>query len=334
MKKRQGGFIKGLIVAAVAVCILFIVLAVAARYVATATGGNGGLSTLGGIQGPTGANHVGRPNPLLPDLPLGEGGSYSSSYDSPANGSDSIDPRYRSPYAGRVILSSGDTYTSQPFEEYVTLRNTGAAVSITGWTFTNSKGTRPIENSQNSYYYPTADSATIGEGTEFLNPSGRFSVGPIVLKTGDTAIVTTGKAFAQFPFSIYTSFRENICQGYLENYPFTPSLRRACPYPTNDPDIRSVTEECYDYLSGVGQCVNPETKDKKRFDETLTSQCKAFIRVRLNYPACVANNSEKAGFSLNQWRVFLGKDRELWSSRRETITLYDQNGLIVDQLSY
>ncbi len=98
--------------------------------------------------------------------------------------------------------------------------------------------------------------------------------------------------------------------------------------------MKTVTDECYDYLRTLSRCEDPEKYDKKRFDETLTSQCKAFIRPRLNYAGCVATEQNKSTFNTKTWRIFLGKDRELWAKSRETITLYDQNGLIVDQISY
>jgi hypothetical protein len=232
-------------------------------------------------------------------------------------------------------LSAGNgPYSIQPFEEYVSLRNSGGgSINITGWTLTNSKGTRPIETSQNSYVYPVADSATIGQGTEFLDPSGNFQVGSIVLRSGDSATVTTGRPFSQFPFSISTSFRENICEGYLKNYPFQPSLNYACPFPSDDPAIGTVTDECYDYMRSLGRCEDPQKTDKDNFD-LRTYQCRSFMTARLNYPGCVMNHRNDPNFSLKEWRIFLGKDRQLWADRRETITLYDAKGLIVDQISY
>lgn len=326
--KKEKGFIKTFLFGLIAIFLLMIVLAVASRYIVGGLSGTGGsFGTIG-----SGSGYATRPNPLLPELPgyEGSGGTYGGS----SGGSTGTSVPGASPYAGQIELWTGNTYTAQPDEEHVTIRNSGSPVSITGWTLTNGKGTRPIETSHNSYVYPSADSAVIGQGTEFLDPAGSFVIGDIVLQQGDSAIVTTGQAFSQFPFSIYTSFRENKCAGYLENYPFNPPLNRSCPAATQEPGIRSVTEQCYDYLAYVSRCTNPEKTDKKRFDETLTSHCKAFIREHLNYPGCVAYHRSDADFNYKQWRVFLGKGRELWASRRETITLYDRQGLIVDQVSY
>jgi hypothetical protein len=58
------------------------------------------------------------------------------------------------------------------------------------------------------------------------------------------------------------------------------------------------------------------------------------MATRLNYPSCVARNQNSAGFSTNEWRVFLGQKLELWASSKESITLYDRAGNVVDRISY
>jgi len=268
-------------------------------------------------------------NPLI-DF-QGASDSYTNAYNNTTTNTGAT----RSPYAGKVYLSSGNgSYSTQPYEEYVTIRNSGSPVTITGWVLTNGKGTRPIENSGNNYLYPVNDSATIGQGTEYLSPEGAYTTSPIVLKSGDMAIVTTGGPFIQYRMPITTSFRENICLGYLDSdYPWLPQVRLDCPTPSQDPNINSVTQECYDYLKNLNRCEDPERDDKKAFDLQRTP-CKDYIRERFTYEGCVTRNSSKAGFTTNQWRVFLGKKAQLWQSENETITLYDTQGRIVDQVKY
>ncbi len=324
---RQGGFILKVAMVVACLCIAFIVLAsVAKSVIPAATSGEGGAS-----RAPVLPSETGRSNPLLKFLDE----TPSSSYDSYGSSQVDVPAGQRSAYAGRVTLGSGNAgYTAQPFEEYVTIRNVGnGPVNITGWTLANGRGIRPIQTSQNDYLYPVADTATIGEGTEFLDPSGSFRVGPIVLKPNDNAIVTTGRPFSQFPFSITTSFRENICDGYLRNYPFEPALSYSCPLPANDPMVGTVTDQCYDYMESLSRCEDPYKYDKAGYD-AQTAQCRSFMDARLSYPSCVARSKGLPSFSVNQWRVFLGKGKELWASRRELITLYDSQGLIVDQISY
>ena len=326
---RNQGFIVKIIVIVVGACLAFIVLSVLA--------GKSGLSTLGPSSSFTdfiSKNSSGsidaRVNPMLD---FGDNGGLGGS-DDVARTIPNSDGKGTSAYSGRVSLSTGNTYSIQPSEEYLVLRNgSSGPINITGWSLSNGKGSRPIQNSSNSYVYPTADTAVIGQGTEFLDPSGNFATGPIVLNSGDTAYVLTGGPFSQFPFSISTSFRENICEGYLENYPFTPQINRSCPSLTNDPGVRQLTDECYDYVASLGSCPNPERTDRKTYDKQ-PSHCKAFLTARIGYPACVAQNMNRSDFKLKQWRVFLGQRKEMWAAQRETITLYDATGKIVDQITY
>lgn len=327
MKHTQGGFILKVMLVVVGACIAFIVLSTLAHSLGQGAG-FGAISTAGPSPAPAASTESKATNPLLQFLDDSGNSSYSSSGDS------SVPAYARSPYAGAVSLGTGNTYSIQPFEEYLTLRNYGRnSVNVTGWTVTNGKGTRPIQTRENDYVYPVADSATIGQGTEFLDPLGGFNVGPIVMRPGDSAILSTGRPFSQFPFSITTNFRENICDGYLKEYPFTPALTLACPVPTSDSEVRTVTSECYDYMNSLYRCEDPVKYDKKGYD-SQTGQCRSFMDARLSYPACVASNKNRSGFSTNQWRIFLGKTRELWAAQKETITLYDARGLIVDQISY
>jgi hypothetical protein len=319
---NERGMIKALILLTLGICGIFLVLALLSKSFS-------GVGSIGGFINPAPPSTIEvKTNPLL-DF----GGEPSVTKD-PYKSSGEQQSGNKSPYADRIALTSGRASSSiQPIEEYVEIRNSGEPISITGWKLVNGKGTRPIQNSSNSYFYPTPDVAVIGQGTDFLDPSGSFKVGPIVLKKGDKAIVTTGGPLAQFSFSINTSFRENICLGFLKNYPFEPRVSSLCPIITRDPDIRTVTSECYDYLSSLRRCENPEVENKTRFD-AQPSHCKAFVRERLSYSACVNRNKNLSNFSSSQWRIFLGKRMEMWADRRETITLYDAQGLIVDQVSY
>ena len=326
MKRIDGsyerGIIKALVILTMGVCGIFLVFVLLSKSFLK-QGSFGGLT----VPSPSLGNLEVKTNPLL-DFG-GETYTTKDSYQS----SNSQDPK-GSPYAGKVTLSSGSaSYSIQPIEEYVEIRNSGEPVSITGWKLENGKGERPVQQSNNSYFYPSPDIAVIGQGTDFLDPSGSFAIGNIVLKSGDHAIVTTGGPFTQFSFSIPTSFRENICLGFLKKYPFEPRVYAACPVITQDKDIRTVTSECYDYLSSLGRCENPEVENKVRFDEQ-PSHCKAFVRERQNYSSCVTRNKGFSNFSSSQWRVFLGRKTEMWAPRREKITLYDAQGLVVDQISY
>lgn len=327
-KDTQKGFALKLMVIVVGVCIIFIVLSGLASRIGV---GTGRLSPNVLTNYNPSSDIESKTNPLLD---FGNDTGFSGSNDTSVRSVPNTDGIAKSPYYGKVTMSIGNTYTIQPADEYVILNNnTSSAVNITGWALVNSKGSRPVQNSGNSYFYPSPDTAVIGQGTEFLNPNGGFNVGPIMLKGSDTAYVVTGPNFAQFPFSIWTSFRENKCLGYLENYPFTPRVNLSCPALVNDPLVKNLTDECYDYVASLGRCANPEKNDKKVYDKQ-PSHCKNFISARVGYAQCVAQNSNISGFSMNQWRIFLGQPREMWALQRETITLYDAKGMIVSQISY
>lgn len=342
--KREGGFIKAVIVFTMAFCVILAVFLVFAHNFlpgflpeggnATSTVGRGNPFA-GGF-----SSYKATTNPLLDFGGAGEAnyGNYGGSSGGSNNGRNTPnnDGKYASPYSGQIVLSSGTaSYAYQTYEEYVTLRNTGnTSVDITGWKLTNGKGTRPVQTSYNDYFYPTADSVILGYGTEFLDPTGKYVAGDIVMKKGDVAYLVTARPFTGYTLPITLSFRENICMGYLKNYPFKPEIVNQCPLITNDPLIRTVTDECYDYVRSLSRCEDPEKEDTRRFNEETTSLCKQFIRPRLNYYGCVSANKDLPGFSTNTWRVFLGKDKEMWAANRETITLYDKQGMIVDQITY
>lgn len=335
-RATEKGFMKAFIVITIAFCIVFIFLFKFSQYFGQglpAVSRGGGVS----LNPRTQSDYLNTGSGVNPLLDFGD--SFGSGWQSDQRIAPNHDGVLTSPYAGTIRLSTGNARTTaQPYEEYVTLVNRGQQdVNITGWRLANGKGSRPIQNAGNDYFYPSADLAVIGQGTEFLNPTGGFQVGDIVLKKGDKAVVTTGGPFTQYAFSIPTSFRENICLGYLPDFPFTPRVSPQCPSLASDPLTRTLTDECYDYVRSLNRCENPTdrpTKKEREEFELLSNQCQSFIRERAGYASCVTQNVGRADFSINQWRVFLGKSREMWSNSRDTITLYDSSGLIVDQVSY
>lgn len=310
------GFIKSLVVLVVGGCSVLFVLALLASYVKPSGGALNFNTSLSAFP----ANNM---------LPTSGTGSLIGRRPVSNTNTNTL----ASSYTNKVTLSRGNVTTAQPYQEYIVIRNSGPAVNITGWSLTNGKGTKPIQNSQNTYFFPTPDVAVIGQGTEYLDPSGKQYASNIILKSGDTAYVMTGGPFSQYSFPIPTSFRENVCTGYLKVYPFNPPLSRSCPDVRNDPAIGTITDQCYDYATRISRCLDPEKDDEERYDEQ-TSQCQVFLSSRLNYPSCFNRNRYDDDFLLKRWRIFLGKGREMWASRREIITLYDSSGKIVDQLSY
>jgi hypothetical protein len=66
----------------------------------------------------------------------------------------------------------------------------------------------------------------------------------------------------------------------------------------------------------------------------VPAECHSFIKEKVNYNGCVASHKNDSGFFKSEWRVYLGKNDELWKNKREMIILYDQQGKVIDQLSY
>ena len=95
----------------------------------------------------------------------------------------------------------------------------------------------------------------------------------------------------------------------------------------------------------MGTCHTPEFKDvvyKNKEPLTgyvdnvgnLTYSCKEFLKKNYNYNSCILNHLSDENFFEKRWRVFLNQPFELWAKDREVITLYDNEGKIVDQLTY
>lgn len=249
-------------------------------------------------------------------------------------------------YAQDISLGAGNaSYAYQPYEEYVTITNRGGgSVDITNWRLQNSKDERPSDLGGALRYFP-ADTATIGQAALFVSPIGRNTFQNVVLKPGETAIITTGLVGSQLPYRIVSS-KENICSGFLENLPeyaFTPPLTRNCPKPANEPGLNALDTECRRFIERMSSCSTPEfdTRDSDGEichncvdNKLLSSACVAFIKSHFNYGSCIANHTSDPDFFGRTWRVFLGKGWEMWASEYETIKLFDQLGQLVDSYNY
>jgi hypothetical protein len=266
-----------------------------------------------------------------PNTLLNFGGSSNTS----SSGSNTSGPN--SPYTGLLSLSSGSAESSyQPTDEYIEISNNSSSpVDISGWTLQNAFGNRPIQTTGNQAVHVAPEKVTIPLGTNFLDPSGNFAVGPIILAPGDTAIVTTGGPFVAYPFKISTSFRVNECAGYLNyTYPFDPSIDNICPAPQNEPGIDSITDVCYQYVKDIPTCYDPSVQDKANLKDNFQPNCIGYIETHFNYAACVQNHENDADFNKPTWRVFLGLSHELWHEPDDSIKLLDRQGRIVDEIDY
>ena len=140
-----------------------------------------------------------------------------------------------------------------------------------------------------------------------------------------------------------TSFRLSKCTGYFEQFQdFAPSLPTQCPLPEdelfNRPGSNSYNDTCINFVEGLGRC----TFNIGALPPLIGSQCQNFILNTLSYNGCISAHKNDPDFYRNEWRVYLGRDQELWKNEtgsswqnaREEIRLLDENGKVVDVVSY
>ncbi len=147
----------------------------------------------------------------------------------------------------------------------------------------------------------------------------------VVLNPQDRAIIITGRS------PVGESFRTSLCTGYFEQFQdFFPKLDKNCTDPKDEIGSRQLTLACTDFLETLPRCEMPLSQ----IPVTLSSTCQEFINTELNYNGCIAEHRNDENFYGDEWRLFLGRDQEIWQDRREIISLFDAEGNIVDTITY
>ncbi len=250
------------------------------------------------------------------------------------------------PQAEHVFIGSGNAgYSYQPYEEYITIDNQGEApVDITGWQLRNGKDQRPY-NTGGSLQRFSADIAAIPQAAPYLSPYNTNTLQNVVLKRGERAIVTTGLPGTQSPYKV-TSFKENICSGYLENMPeysFVPALNQNCPRPALESGLENLDIKCREFISYLPSCQAPKIGGKDLKGDKcpgcvngrlVSSTCQAFIEERFSYQGCIAHHGSDPNFSGRTWRIFLNRGWEMWAEDYESIELFNNSGQLVDFENY
>ncbi|OHA25937.1 MAG: hypothetical protein A3D52_00260 [Candidatus Taylorbacteria bacterium RIFCSPHIGHO2_02_FULL_44_36] len=167
----------------------------------------------------------------------------------------------------------------------------------------------------------------IGRGV-YLYFSGTInSPQDIYLGPGETAYIVTGRS----PLGV--SLRVNKCLGYLaKNQNFTPYLYSDCPAVRNEPLPKApnnLNDKCLDYIENFPTCTTFTTGELE-----LSPECNNFLIEKTTYSYCVQAHKNDKGFYQANWRIYLSRDETLWKSKRETIELLDQNGKLIDSVSY
>ena len=222
-----------------------------------------------------------------------------------------------SPYIGAVTITEDAATESDPAREFVQLtassRNT-APIPLGGWSLQSAvSGARaPIPQAAPAFVLGVAN-----------------AVQPISLEPNASAFITTAAS------PVGTSFRENICSGYLsEQKTFAPELSSDCPTPSEAlpmtaDNIRTYGSSCFDYLNSLAQCHFPTT-----LPSNLSPACRSFVSNTMSYNGCVNMNRNRPTFALPTFRAYLAFRSELWSNSHDVIRLLDEQGRTVDVLTY
>ena len=221
-------------------------------------------------------------------------------------------------YKNKIFLKDGNTYSSEPENEYLVIESSAdnkEKINITGWTLHSSASGETIKI-EKANHLPQMYSVNYQE--------------VVLLSPGEKAYITTGKS------PINTSFRTNLCTGYFEQFQrFEPSLDRECPRPEDEPGFittgpNALNDACIDYVEGISKCsiVNESLPLDMQYE------CSQYINTKINYKTCVENHKNEKDFYGPEWRIFLNRNEQLWKEKRELIKLLDVNGKVIDTLSY
>ena len=224
-----------------------------------------------------------------------------------------------SPWGDSVEIESASPYARESSNEIVTLHissNAPEKIDITGWEIKSAISGR---------------GGILPQGVRIPYWGSLNTEENIVVRPGDTIYISSGRS----PLGV--SFLTNLCTGYFEQFQnFTPSLRRQCPRPEDEPIPDSVVRKgyndaCINYIETLSRCRMPLQED---VPENLPAECKSYVASKINYDQCTKNNGSDNIFFGIVWRIYLKQNETLWKERRELIQLLDKEKRIVGSLSY
>ena len=222
-----------------------------------------------------------------------------------------------SPYAGKVRITDHTATASNIAKEFIQLtasENNTEPVAITNWR---------LQSAVSGAHAPIPLAAPLFV-LGVVN-----AVQPIYLEPGSSVFITTAAS------PVGTSFRENICSGYLsELHTFTPELSSECPalsesLPMNADNLRTYGSSCFDYLGTLSQCHFPGT-----VPGDLSPACRSFISNTASYNGCINTHRNRVPFMLPVFHAYLAFRSELWANSHDVIRLLDERGQTVDVLTY
>lgn len=229
----------------------------------------------------------------------------------------------RSPYYGKIRMSNiSGIRSTNPNQQYLTLSTSikkNETVKITGWY---------MKSEVTGYF------AVIGKAALLPYPSQSGIESNVILQQGDRVYLTKGFS----PIGI--SFRTNKCTGYFEqDRIFYPSLSLDCPLPKDErlPTFSSDYDSndlCLLTIERLPQCSTVDSEFIRALPDTVPQSCKDYMRNQINYSTCLALHYSDTDFPGNVYRLYFNKFGPLWRPLHDKIDLIDENGLIVDSVSY
>jgi hypothetical protein len=228
-------------------------------------------------------------------------------------------PSTNSPYFQKIRISSvRPTKDSEP--ALITLSasfSDETPVTITGWKFKSQ----------------WTGETVFGKGIEkFQSVLAAEALDNILVRRSDTLYVRG----EQSPFGRGRSFKPNQCFGYLiQYYPNLPGSYSCSQDRPELKDIQHLKPLCQEYIVrkvDYSSCKPPDFNDLSVIGD---SECKAYLtgtEGTFTYQGCYEKRSKDANFLSNRWDMYM--ERSFGHPLHDTITLLDQNGLLVDTYIY
>ena len=215
-----------------------------------------------------------------------------------------------SPYFKKITFNgawagNGSSYGEITLSSYGL--NASDSVDITGWQIKTNRGGEYIPQAVNLY-----------------DPSGLTAESDIILGQGQYVYIYS----SQGPFNL----RLNKCIGYMANaIKTTPSLPSNCPYVDQSAISKmGFTGTCENYIFSLGSCGIPNLNSSQI--PWTDYACRDYLENNFNYKACFNAHLGDTDFLSNQWWVWTGLTP--LDSYHDTVSLFDKNGLLVDQYTY
>ncbi len=216
-----------------------------------------------------------------------------------------------SSYYHKIEFYSVDYDEDNFQDEYIILKNNGGqTIDVTGWTIQTKLASLDIGQAVKKLSYPYTDNSQVN----------------IELRDDDKLVITAGAS------PIGVDFQTNKCTGYLDQGDFSPSLDNNCPR-VDSSEYSGFNQYCQNFISGLSKCELPDYSSNT--DVGGDSQCTSYLNQNLNYSACYSNYRLDPDFYEDEWHIFMGRtSHDILSDDSDTIILYDQNGLKVDEYYY